>query len=184
MTERQKLYIYPEYDDFTRLPENRDRRLELINGEIVEKVPSFTHAEIAGFICGLLFLAWRQVRIGRFLIEARYKLPGDDHNAVIPDLSYIADISDMPADARPIPRMPGLALEIASPDDDDDALRAKAAYYLANGTRAVWLFFPKRAAVEIHRPNAAPVTLTRQDTLDGSDILPGLLLPLDEIFSE
>lgn len=184
MTERKNLLTYSDYARIAALPENRDRQLELIDGEIVEKVPSFIAARCTGQIHGLLFLAWRQVRIGRFLIGACYKLPDDEHNAVIPDLSYVADIADMPTDSRPIPRMPDLAIEIASPDDNDDALRDKAAYYLANGSRAVWLFFPRRAAAEVHRPNVESVTLTRHETLDGGEFLPGLRLPLDEIFGE
>ena len=44
--EKTRLHTVDEFDEFVARPENRDRLFELINGEIVEKVPTQTR----GFI--------------------------------------------------------------------------------------------------------------------------------------
>lgn len=49
MTERESLLTYNDYARIAALPENRDRAFELIDGEIIEKVPSFIHSRLASF---------------------------------------------------------------------------------------------------------------------------------------
>lgn len=82
--------------------------------------------------------------------------------------------------------MPDLAIEIKSPDDSVTLLRLKAAYYLANGARKVWLIFPEQRLVEVYRPDEDVLLLVdnelRHDVLEGRDILPGFTLPLQSIF--
>lgn len=183
MVVQKQMYTYAAFERFTRQPENRERRFELINGEIVEVSPSFVHARIAHLLSLHLGIFNLKHRLGEILIEARYKLPGDDHNAYIPDVSFLRDTSDVPRQGA-IPRMPDLAIEIQSPDDDEDKLREKAAYYLANGALMVWLFFTETEAetVEVHRPDSDVLVLTIDDTLDGGAALPGFSLSLREIF--
>ncbi|MCK6580553.1 MAG: Uma2 family endonuclease [Anaerolineae bacterium] len=44
MTDRERLYTAEEFEQFIRTPENRARRLELIEGEIVERaMPTEEH---------------------------------------------------------------------------------------------------------------------------------------------
>jgi Uma2 family endonuclease len=47
--ERTKLTT-PEFLEWSERPENRDRLFELIDGEVIEKVASFTLSKIAGWI--------------------------------------------------------------------------------------------------------------------------------------
>jgi Uma2 family endonuclease len=83
--------------------------------------------------------------------------------------------------------MPDLAMEIQSPDDDSQDLHAKAKYYLQNGSRLSWLFFPKPQTVDICTWNAQKQamdvkTLTIDDTLEGGDVLPGFTVAVRDIF--
>ena len=79
-----------QYEEFIARPEHMSRRFELIHGEIVEKMPTQLHAYIIQMLSGFLFVFLRENPLGYALIEARYRLEGDNENDLIPDLSFVA----------------------------------------------------------------------------------------------
>src|SRR5436190_17894040 len=88
MTSREKITA-AQFDAFLEQPENANRRFELISGEIVEKMPTQLHAAIISLVNFFLMLYLREHPLGYALIEARYRLPGNDENDLIPDLSFV-----------------------------------------------------------------------------------------------
>jgi len=183
MVVENKLYTVAEFEQFITLPENRDRSFELIDGEIVEKpMPTQVHGRIGGIINGEWYIYLKQNPIGFSEIEVRHRVPGDDHNSRQPDVSFFGDTVTPAVAKGAVPRMPDIAVEIKSPDDTFKELREKAAYYIANGTRIVWLVYPEQRLVEVYRPDADSQLLTERDTLDGGDVLPGFTLPVSTIF--
>ena len=92
------------------------------------------------------------------------------------------------------PLCPDLVIELANASDSGlrgaEALRRKMALYQANGAQLGWLLFPEQRAVEIWpaRPEAgvatAPQRLENAMRLDGGDVLPGLVLELQEIWAD
>lgn len=162
--------------------ENADRLLELINGEIVEKVPTEEHGLIVGNIYAPLRAFVKPRKLGRVTIEELHRPPDDDENAVLPNLSFRSDPASPLVRRGTIPVMPDLAVEVQPPSQSQDFLVEKAAYYLANGTRLVWLVFPTRRVVEVHRPGGQVEIFTEADTLSGGDVLPGFELPVRDIF--
>lgn len=72
--------------------------------------------------------------------------------------------------------------EIVSKSDRESAVHRKALEYLAAGARRVWAVHPRTAAVQDYRAGGKTSTLSRGDSLDGEDVLPGLSLSLDLIF--
>lgn len=89
MVVEKRLFTIDEFEAFTALPENHDRNFELINGEIIEKaMPTELHGIIAGNTYGPLWNYTRETKRGRVVFEVRYRLPGDEHNARQPDISY------------------------------------------------------------------------------------------------
>jgi hypothetical protein len=84
---RQRLTA-ADFEAFADHPDNIERRLELIDGEIVEKMATEQHAEIAANITFRLKLYQEATNNGSTAVEARYRKPDDDHNALIPDVSY------------------------------------------------------------------------------------------------
>ena len=82
------------------------------------------------------------------------------------------------------PLCPDLVIELASTSDDGprgaDALRRKMATYQANGAQLGWLLFPEQRAVEIW-PGAQ--RLSNATRLEGGELLPGLVLQLEEIWT-
>lgn len=181
MTTQEKLYTVDEFERFIVLPENRDRYFELINGEIVEKVPTQKHGKLAGVVYGEVYIFLKQNPLGHILIEARYRIPDDKHNARQPDLSFVSDVNRPLVDRGAALYMPDLAVEVQSPDDTIQSMRERAAYYLENGSRLVWLIFPDKRIVETYTAKRQDI-LTIEDTLDGGEVLPGFLLPVRAIF--
>ena len=80
--------------------------------------------------------------------------------------------------------MPDLAVEIKSPDDSVRQLREKAAYYLANGARLVWLIYPQQRMIEVYDPDADVEILVEGDLLTGKEVLPDFNLPVAEVFAD
>jgi len=86
MTLREKITT-AQFDTFLGESEPAERRFELIDGEVVEKMPTQLHAYIIQMLSGFLFVFLRQNLLGYALLEARYRLPDDTENDLIPDLS-------------------------------------------------------------------------------------------------
>jgi Uma2 family endonuclease len=171
-----------QFEAFIERPENADRLLELIDGEIVEKVPTEEHGVIVLNIASPMRAFVKPRKLGRVTIEGLHRLPDDDENAVLPDMSFRSNIESPVVRRGSIPVMPDLAVEVQSASQSEDFLVEKAAYYLANGTRIVWLVFPTRRVVEVHRPGGQVEIFTEADTLSGGDVLPGFELPVSDIF--
>ncbi len=183
MEARKLYYTVDEFEQYADLPENRDRLLELINGEIVEKVPTEQHGMIVILIAHWLlnFILSNNIK-GRVLTEVRYRSKEDRRNARIPDVSYRA--GNTPLTTRgSVPELPDIAVEVKSPDDSLKDMRAKAHYYLANGTKLVWLVDPQKRLVEVYTLDEEQV-LIEGEMLDGGTVLPGFLMPVSAIFED
>ena len=104
-------------------------------------------------------------------------------NDRIPDLSFITHEKGALVREGAAPYMPDLAVEVQSPGQSDKLMADKAAYYLANGTRMVWLVYPEKRIVEVLTPDDRQL-LNDENTLSGGDVLPNFSLPIREIFAE
>ena len=182
MVHQTKHMTAQQFEKYIQRPENADRLLELVNGEVVEKVPTEEHGIIVLNIAAPLRTFARQYKLGRVTTEAIHRLPDDDQNAVLPDVSFRSDPATPVVRKGSVPVMPDLAVEVQSPSQSDDDMIEKAAYYLANGSRMIWLVYPAKRTVEVHQHSQVE-TLTEADTLDGSDVLPGFKLAVSEVFA-
>ncbi len=179
----QQAYTIQEFEDFIAQPENAEWHFELIYGEIVKKMPTQVHAFIIAVLTAALMNYLRENPIGRALVEARYRVPGDDQNDRIPDLSFVAIEKGVLVKQGAAPYMPDLAVEVQSPGQNDKFMADKAAYYLANGVRMVWLVYPEKRLVEALTPDDRRL-LNDADTLEGGVVLPGFSLAVCDIFAE
>lgn len=71
------------------------------------------------------------------------------------------------------PKAPDLAIEVVSPHDRTDDVRAKAAEYLAAGSQAVWVLWPETRSVSIPAAGEPVRDLPSPDVLDGGSLFPG-----------
>ena len=180
--QQERLYTVEEFERLLEQPENRERLLELINGEIVEKMPTEEHGEIAALIAAALVAFVYPRKLGRVGVEVRHRIPRDQHNSRLPDLSFISGKRPR-VEVGSVPQMPDLAVEIKSPDNSLKKMRERADYYLLNGARLVWLVDPLKHFVIVLTADEEQILL-ENDTLDGGDVLPGFSLPLKDIFAD
>jgi Uma2 family endonuclease len=182
MTIREQITL-ESFRAFCQQPENRDRLFELIDGDIVEKMASFTPSRIAINIAAYLRMYLLREKIGYLTgADGGYILsPG---TVVMPDVGYISRARLPEVPEREVDGPPDLAVEVKSPTDRKRDLRRKAELYLLHGTRIVWLVFPDDQAVEVYADEADAVTVTIDDALDGGEVLPGLSIPVRDIFAE
>ncbi len=173
-------------EEFERLalqPEHADRRLEFVGGEINEVVSNSYSSLVAARIL---------IRLGVFLESATVAgyFTGADGGYQIGDERYLPDVAFASKARQPEPSHetynplpPDLAVEVLSPSDQPDVMRLKLANYLAAGT-VVWVVNPETRTVEVYTPAKRAYRLGADGTLDGGEVLPGLALPVKDLFPD
>lgn len=171
-----------DFEAFLALPENRDRRFELIDGEFVEKTAGTEETGvIAGWIVTYLNMYAREDHRGYAAISALHQPDGDRFNARQPIISFLRDVTRPIEKRGAAPYLPDLCIEIQSPDDSDKQMADKAAFYLANGSKMVWLVYPSKRLVEVLTATDRQL-LGLEDTLSGGEALPGFSVAVKQIF--
>lgn len=81
-----------------------------------------------------------------------------------------------------LPLDPDFVIELMSPTDELKQVQKKMEEYMSCGVRLGWLVNPDDRKVEIYRQERDREILNSPSTLNGDDILPGLIVDLTEIF--
>ena len=85
--------------------------------------------------------------------------------------------------AEPIPSLaPDLAVEILSEGNTKAEMERKLQEYFAAGTQLVWYFDPRSRTVTVYTAPDQFTILNESQTLDGGELLPGLVISLHELF--
>lgn len=168
-----------------------DRPLyEVVNGELVEVPPmSALSNKIASRLLGLMWPYADRNRLGEVVSEVLFRLPlaEDQQRNRRPDVAFVS-YQRWP---RGTPQsyqenawdvVPDLAVEVVSPNDFADDLMEKAREYFAAGVRVVWIVYPRQRLVQAYESLTAVRVLGAGETLDGGAVLPGLSLPLGDVF--
>jgi Uma2 family endonuclease len=172
----------PEFEAYAALPENRDRRLELVEGEVAEVVSNSLSSEIAMLIGALITLYVRARNLGRVTGADGGYIVGEER--YIPDVAFISNMRQpSPPSVAWNPLAPDLVVEVLSPSDDLQDVRVKVSNYLSAGA-PVWLVNPEQKRIEVHAPGKSVVIARPGDTLSGGDVLPGFSLVVNDIFPE
>lgn len=178
----EKLITADEFERMIETPPYEQGLFELINGEIVQKMPTEDHGLAQVNIATALNLYRKRVGKGRPGSEVLHRVPGDPNNARQPDLSFFVDPEHPLITQGAVALLPDLAVEIQSPSNSAKEMRAKAAFYLAHGSKMVWIVYTAARVVEVVT-EADVQLLSSADTLTGGDLLPDFSLPVAEIFA-
>ena len=171
-------------DELLAMPRGDGKRYELIRGVLIEKMPAGDpHGDAVVQTTFALELYSRTNDYGITRTgEPGYRLERGPDTVRAPDVAWIAT-GRIPAGTVGFPELaPDLAVEVKSPSNSNPEMAAKAAMWLSYGSQQSWVLDPERTAVTVYRPNAEPVTLTEDDTLDGGDLLPGFTSPIWQLF--
>lgn len=169
-----------------RAVEPQGRICELVDGVLVEKAmglaESYLALRIAFFLQGFL----QQHKLG-FLAGEDGTLRLWPGLVRIPDVSFISwdQLPKRKIPKKPIPNLyPDLAVEILSRKNTKAEIDRKLHEYFRSRTRLAWVVDPRKRTVRVYTAPDQSRLLTENESLDGGEVLPGLSLPLHEVFAE
>ena len=165
-------------------------RTELVRGQLlVREPPGLRHGDL---MLRLGVALHEQVqRLGReqgarfgkvFVGDSGFWIERAPDTVLGPDLAFVRE-EKLPT---PIPKgfgefAPDLVVELWSPSDRAGEALAKVAEWLNAGVALVWVISEARERAQVYRADGSTVTIGRDDTLDGEDVLPGFALRLGEL---
>jgi Uma2 family endonuclease len=158
---------------------------ELVDGTLVEKPMGWEESAIA-------------IRIARFLgnyvdpLELGIVLGSDGMLRLFPGLMRAPDVSFIARGrlkrykdgGERYPSIgPDLCVEVYSKSNTRAEIARKMDEYFAAGTRLAWVVDPKTETVRVHQSPRQFVVLRAGDVLDGGDVIPGLAIPVKDLFA-
>lgn len=184
----RKQHTKNEYYTFINRPDHAAQVFELIDGEIVEKMPAFGYSSGLG--------ARLTTFVGMYLLknpiahftDAQGGYDIDDDNTLVPDIGVILKSrqSELPTGSY-VPIAPDFVIPVVSVSDLKDPkklIETKLQKYLDAGVPLIWYVFYEREQVEVYRMGHPKRVYGLDDTLDGGDVLPGFTLPVRDIFGK
>jgi Uma2 family endonuclease len=159
---------------------------ELVHGVLVEKGMGFRGSMLAGALIEFLRVFVRPRNLG--LVTGESGMMRLAAGLVrIPDVAFISwqRLPNRRVPSEPIPGLaPDLAVEVLSASNTPREMARKRQEYFAAGVRLVWQVDPEARTVEVYTTPEQCTLLHEEDTLHGGAVLPGLALPLREVFAE
>jgi Uma2 family endonuclease len=172
--------------DVLRALDDENRPCELVDGTLVEKPMGYEESEIALLIGTFLNNHIRPRKLGVVTgPDGTIRLfPG---LVRIPDVAF-ASWSCFPDRKRPKARIPHVApdlvVEVLSKGNTKSEMAKKLVEYFEAGVRLVWIVDPRKLTVRAFTSVDQSVVYKKGQSLDGGAVLPGFVLPLNELFAK
>lgn len=159
---------------------------ELVDATLVEKAMGWRESLIASLLCELLRQYLRQHNHGLvsgpdgFMRILRTQVRG-------PDVAFVS-WERLPGGRVPeaaVPEIvPDIAVEVLSEGNTYAEMSRKRREYFHAGVRQVWMVDPIERTVAVYTDIMKYKIFDEDAQLSGGDILPGLMIPLSEVFGE
>ena len=162
-------------------------RTELVNGELVELMPTgHPHGYLESIITTLIMIFVRQNKIGRVLNgEAGVYTHRNPDTVRGVDVAYISNERFAQVQSNSyLDVAPELIVEILSPSDTWSELQIKLAEYFAIDVKLMWVVDPALKQIHVFKALDQMQLFTPEDELTGGDVLPGFSTPVSAIFEE
>ena len=182
MAIQERIITAERFFELMKRPENVDRVLELVEGELIEmSKPSRLHGIVLANLSAEIVYFVKRSGLGEvnagdtgFILE-RDEYGRDTVRGL--DIAFVSKSRELgPPDFAWYEMGPDLAVEIISPSN-----KTSVTHLLKAGARLVWLVYPESRTVVAHTP-AGATTLRENDMLSGGDVLPGFELRVSDIF--
>lgn len=160
-----------------------DGRLEYVRGRLLYMPPCGDVQQDVAVDLAYLLGAWRRAH-PEFAVGGNEAgmLLGGEVRAAEAAVWRRADLDGYQGGYRRVP--PILAVEIAGTDEDERALRTKAAWYFEHGVRFVWLVLPGAREVIVLRAAGGECRVKGSEPIAPEPELPELLVTPNEIFDQ
>lgn len=174
------------YADYVLFPDDGLRH-EIIEGEhYVTPSPSMRHQRISGRLFNLVqnYLNTHPTRGEVFF--APFDVLLSEFNVLEPDLGYISAARAQIIRLKNVQGAPDLVVEILSPSTRSRDQRLKRDVYERTGVDEYWVVDPDNDFVDVYRRMAdkfGPLIRHSRDEILTTPLLPGLEIPLDEVFA-
>jgi Uma2 family endonuclease len=173
--------------DVARLLDRHERKFELVDGTLVEKVMGQKEAFIATYLSHLMWV-WNEAAGNLGMILGA---DGPFHLFAklvrIPDVSF-TDWDRLPGRKvpdEPVPDVsPDLAVEVLSEGNTREEMERKLKEYFLSEVSVVWFIDPRKRTVRVFTSPDDATELKATDTLDGGDVLPGFSVPVARLFAD
>ncbi|MEZ4669098.1 MAG: Uma2 family endonuclease [Anaerolineae bacterium] len=169
-----------QFREIVMLPENAERLFELINGEMIEKMPGRTStSQFPLKLASSVIVHCKTQTLPCYVsgADGAYQVGGD---VVAPDFAYKPTPM---SEEYPDPVAPLWAVEVISPTDKAANIRSKRQIDL-DANILLWELYPHLRRVDVYAPGEPPTSFQMGETLNVGDLLPGFTLAVEEIFGE
>lgn len=177
-------------DDLLRISAGPPRRrVELVDGTLVERTMGYHESLLAAVLLGYLLAHVRPRNLGIVAgPDGMVRLESDQVR--LPDVSFTAwpSLTDDRSHLAPMLNVaPDLVVEILSPSNSAQEMARKRRDYFGGGTRLVWEVDPDSQTVTVYCDPANPDQGTEfgmAATLTGGDVLPEFTLSVRDLFGD
>jgi len=170
-------------------PPSGDILYEVVDGQIVELPPMGAfEVSLANVLAFLINSDPAASSLGRAVVEMLFLLDPKTKLKRRPDVAFVS--YDRWPRRRRIPRgdawevIPDVGVEVVSESNTAEAIMTKIREYFQAGVRLVWVFYPPEEQVYVYTSPTKNTILTRNDELDGGDVVPGFRLPLRALYED
>ena len=173
-------------EELLELPQDHMRH-ELVKGELRTMPPAgHTHGFLGHEIALSLGSHVKANRLGRvYLAETGFTVSKKPDTVLAPDAAFVSTERLALATRKEgyFPGVPDLAVEVISPSDRYSEVEEKVRLWLQYGTRMVIVVDPRTQTLKVYRSPHDIQVLTKEDTLEVDDVIPGWTLSLAELFA-
>jgi Uma2 family endonuclease len=170
-------------DELEQMPDDDSVRLELDEGELITMPPAGEEHGFLGTEIGAILRNFVKPRgLGR-VYDSSTGFRLNDGTVRSPDVAFVRLERVASLKGKGYLRgAPDLAVEIFSPSDSVPQLMRKVKQYFKGGTHTVWIFYEDEREIHVLDVNGRDHILREGDTLECPELLPGLSVPVAEIF--
>jgi len=173
-------------DALLRMPDD-GFRYDLVQGELHRMSPAgFQHGRLIMNVSTPLDQHVRAQNLGIVCAaETGFLLATDPDTVRGADVAFIRQerIDQQGKPEGYWPGAPDVAVEVVSPNDLYTEVDEKVTDWLDAGTRMVVVVNPRKRTVTVYRSLLQIVVLRETDVLDGSDVVPGWIIRIADVFA-
>jgi Uma2 family endonuclease len=160
---------------------------QLVDGELYKMSPAGAeHGEICTRLLSRVYVFASSKRLGR-VYDSSTGFRMSPENCFSADVSFVARArvaSVLPDPEKFVQGAPDFVVEVLSPRSTLKELERKIELFFGFGTHSAWLVLPRKRTVRVYSDGREYQTLDTTGILAAEECLPGLKIPVREVFED